>query len=56
MPADITTAVHQVTVENIGTVEVAVSERGEGHPILLLHGGGGPLTVTAWAEIGRAHV
>ncbi len=50
MPTDITTAVHQVTVENIGTVEVAVSERGEGHPILVLHGGGGPLTVTAWAD------
>ena len=50
MPADITAAVLQVTVENIGTVEVAVSERGEGRPVLLLHGGGGPLTVAPWAD------
>lgn len=31
-------------------VEVTLSERGEGHPVLLLHGGGGPLTVTPWAD------
>lgn len=33
-----------------GPVDVTVSERGQGHPVLLLHGGGGPLTVTAWAD------
>jgi pimeloyl-ACP methyl ester carboxylesterase len=37
----------QVIVDGIGDGEVTVSERGEGHPVLLLHGGGGPLTVTA---------
>jgi pimeloyl-ACP methyl ester carboxylesterase len=45
-----TTAVRQVTVEGIGTADVTISERGEGHPILLLHGGGGPQTVTVWAD------
>ncbi len=30
--------------------QVTFSERGEGHPVLLLHGGGGPLTVVPWAE------
>jgi pimeloyl-ACP methyl ester carboxylesterase len=39
-----------VTVEGIGTVDVTVSERGEGHLFVLLHGGGGPLTVTGWAD------
>ena len=32
------------------TVDVTFSERGQGHPFLLLHGGGGPLTVTPWAD------
>lgn len=50
MFTDTTIATRHVTVEGIGTVDVTVSERGEGHPILLLHGGGGPLTVTAWAD------
>ena len=31
-------------------VPVTFSDRGEGHPVLLLHGGGGPLTVDAWAD------
>ncbi|MGH7041834.1 MAG: alpha/beta fold hydrolase [Acetobacteraceae bacterium] len=50
MSATTATAIHQVTVEGIGDVDVTVSERGEGHPVLLLHGGGGPLTVTGWAD------
>ncbi|GIE76856.1 alpha/beta hydrolase [Actinoplanes philippinensis] len=29
---------------------LTLSERGEGRPILVLHGGGGPLTVAAWAD------
>lgn len=29
---------------------VTVTERGTGHPFLLLHGGGGPATVTPWAD------
>jgi pimeloyl-ACP methyl ester carboxylesterase len=44
------TATRHVTVEGIGDVGVTSSERGEGHPFLLLHGGAGPVTVTAWAD------
>jgi pimeloyl-ACP methyl ester carboxylesterase len=53
----VTTTDH-VSVEGIGTVDVTVSERGEGHVFLLLHGGGGPLTVTGWADqfAGARHV
>jgi pimeloyl-ACP methyl ester carboxylesterase len=40
----------QITVPGTGPVEITVTERGEGHPILLLHGGGGPLTVAPWAD------
>lgn len=29
---------------------ITVTERGQGRPVLLLHGGGGPLTVTPWAD------
>jgi pimeloyl-ACP methyl ester carboxylesterase len=42
--------IHPLTVPGIGAVELTVTERGEGHPVLLLHGGGGPLTVTPWAD------
>ncbi|WP_306209092.1 alpha/beta fold hydrolase [Actinoplanes sp. RD1] len=42
--------VHALTVPGIGPVELTVTERGQGHPVLLLHGGGGPLTVTPWAD------
>src|SRR5690242_11317216 len=50
MSADTTTATRNLTVEGIGAVDIAVAERGAGHPILLLHGGGGPLTVDGWAD------
>jgi pimeloyl-ACP methyl ester carboxylesterase len=42
---------YQVPVAGLGTVEVTVSERGEGSPYLLLHGGGGPLTMSAFADL-----
>src|SRR5256886_16307463 len=42
---------YDVPVAGVGTVEVTVSERGEGSPFLLLHGGGGPLTVSAFADL-----
>ncbi|MEU8969400.1 alpha/beta hydrolase [Streptomyces monashensis] len=32
-------------------VDLTVDERGEGHPFLLLHGGGGPQTVAAFAGL-----
>src|SRR3954452_24792487 len=42
--------VQPLTVPGIGAVEVSYTERGAGRPILLLHGGGGPLTVAPWAD------
>jgi pimeloyl-ACP methyl ester carboxylesterase len=42
---------HRVQVAGYGTVEVSVTDKGEGHPILLLHGGGGPLTVNGFADL-----
>jgi pimeloyl-ACP methyl ester carboxylesterase len=40
---------HTIDVPGIGAVPVTVSSHGEGQPILLLHGGGGPLTVAGFA-------
>jgi pimeloyl-ACP methyl ester carboxylesterase len=34
-----------------GPVSVTVTERGAGRPVLLLHGGGGPQTVTGFADL-----
>jgi len=42
---------YDVSVANLGRVEVTVAERGEGPPFLLLHGGGGPLTMSAFADL-----
>lgn len=39
-----------VSVPVIGTVPVTYTDRGEGPPVLLLHGGGGPLTVNPFAD------
>jgi pimeloyl-ACP methyl ester carboxylesterase len=38
-------------VEEIGAVELSYSERGSGHPVMVLHGGAGPLSVVPWAEL-----
>jgi pimeloyl-ACP methyl ester carboxylesterase len=55
-----TTTTRQLTIEGTGDVEVTFTDRGVGHPFLLLHGGGGPATVTPWAdrlgEAEHAHV
>jgi len=40
-----------LSVEGVGPVELSVSERGSGRPVLLLHGGAGPASVAAWAEL-----
>ncbi|HEX7265333.1 MAG TPA: alpha/beta fold hydrolase [Candidatus Dormibacteraeota bacterium] len=45
------TSTHRIPVAGYGTVELSVTERGEGRPFLLLHGGGGPLTVTAFGDL-----
>ncbi len=45
------TSTHNVPVDGRGSVQVTLSERGEGHPFLLLHGGGGPLTVNGFADL-----
>jgi pimeloyl-ACP methyl ester carboxylesterase len=45
------TSTHYIRVAGIGTVELSVTDRGEGRPFLLLHGGGGPLTVNAFADL-----
>jgi pimeloyl-ACP methyl ester carboxylesterase len=45
------TSTHRIRAAGYGTVEVSVTEKGEGHPFLLLHGGGGPLTVNGFADL-----
>jgi pimeloyl-ACP methyl ester carboxylesterase len=42
---------HRLRVAGSNMVEVSVTEQGEGHPVLLLHGGGGPQTVREFAEL-----
>jgi len=42
---------HQIPVAGVGTVEVSFTEQGSGHSVLLLHGGGGPQTVSGFAEL-----
>jgi pimeloyl-ACP methyl ester carboxylesterase len=38
-------------VDGLGQVELTFTERGSGKPVLLLHGGAGPVSVAAWAEL-----
>ena len=45
------TATYTVTVDGIGPVPVNVTERGEGRPYLLLHGGAGPQSVDGFAAL-----
>ncbi len=47
----ITTTTHTLTVAGIGPVEVTIDDRGEGHPVLLLHGGAGPQSVAGFADL-----
>jgi pimeloyl-ACP methyl ester carboxylesterase/mannose-6-phosphate isomerase-like protein (cupin superfamily) len=47
----VTTATCTVPVDGIGPVPVAVTERGEGRPYLLLHGGAGPQSVDGFAGL-----
>ncbi len=45
------TNTYTVTVDGIGPVPVTVTQRGEGRPFLLLHGGAGPQSVDGFAEL-----
>jgi pimeloyl-ACP methyl ester carboxylesterase len=45
------TSTHTVTLAGGASAEVTMTERGEGHPFLILHGGGGPQTVTGFADL-----
>ena len=44
-----TSATLTVSDDGIGAVPVTYSDRGTGHPFLLLHGGAGPQSVTGFA-------
>ncbi|HEV3273385.1 MAG TPA: alpha/beta hydrolase [Candidatus Dormibacteraeota bacterium] len=46
-----TPTTHSLTVEGVGPVEVTVTDAGSGHPILILHGGAGPQSVSAFADL-----
>ena len=41
----------EIPVDGQGVVPVRMIEAGNGQPFLLLHGGGGPLTVAGFAEM-----
>src|ERR1700678_1511022 len=50
------TAIHTVDLAGVGPVDVTVADYGSGQPFLLLHGGAGPQSVTAFAEkVAAAH-
>jgi pimeloyl-ACP methyl ester carboxylesterase len=40
-----------LNVEGIGVVELTVEDRGDGQPVLLLHGGAGPQSVAGFARL-----
>jgi pimeloyl-ACP methyl ester carboxylesterase len=46
-----TTATRTITLDGIGPVPVTLTERGEGRPFLLLHGGAGPQSVDSFADL-----
>lgn len=51
-PRTITRTLHPgLTQDGLGPVEVTLTETGVGHPVLLLHGGGGPATVAGFASL-----
>ena len=45
------TSTYTLSIAEAGPVEVTLTERGQGHPFLILHGGGGPQTVTGFADL-----
>ncbi|HEY0239253.1 MAG TPA: alpha/beta hydrolase [Friedmanniella sp.] len=47
----LTTTTYELEVDQVGTVPVTVDERGHGRPVLLLHGGAGPQSVSGFADL-----
>lgn len=45
------TTTYELEVDRIGRVGVRVDERGDGRPVLLLHGGAGPQSVSTFADL-----
>ncbi len=45
------TRTYELEVDGIGLVPLRVDERGEGRPVLLLHGGAGPQSVSAFGDL-----
>src|SRR5215467_11126299 len=50
-PRPARTAVRTLQVASIGAVQVTVQDRDRIRPFLLLHGGGGPATMTGFADL-----
>jgi pimeloyl-ACP methyl ester carboxylesterase len=48
-----TIATHTVNLDGVGPVDVSVDDQGHGRPFLFLHGGGGPQTVSSFADSPR---
>jgi pimeloyl-ACP methyl ester carboxylesterase len=47
----VTTTTYSVSLASVGPVDVTVTDQGAGQTFLLLHGGGGPPTVSSFAEL-----
>src|SRR6202158_1492419 len=45
------TSIHRIPVAGYGTVEISVTDGGEGHPSRLRKAAGGPLTVAGFADL-----
>jgi pimeloyl-ACP methyl ester carboxylesterase len=46
-----TTTHHSLRTAEAGSVDLTVDDRGDGHPLLLLHGGAGPQSFAGFAEL-----
>jgi pimeloyl-ACP methyl ester carboxylesterase len=49
--AEATITTYSLQVKGVGPVDLTVSDRGNGRPLLLLHGGAGPQSVTGFADL-----
>ena len=46
-----TTTTYNLELDGVGPVEVTVTDQGQGKPIVLLHGGAGPQSVSGFADL-----